>query len=222
MLFFRVEDPGRRPSADLFVFIQDVAGVTTDGRLVDQGQAALFDDYSGTHTVSNEFDDEETDTIRQLREVKGLYELLSGGTVFKGVYYLLVGCDKTIKIDLRGELLQSLLIVCLSVELEDLDVQGLHVLELHLKLDLLLHLEPLRVGLQEADYGLCCDGLVLLQLLFAALELLQVLQPLRGIGLINGDPLLDAFEEFNLKVFLVPLEGAILGLANLLKIFSDQ
>ena len=40
--------------------------------------------------------------------------------------------------------------------------------------------------------------------------------------MINGDPLLDAFEEFNLEVFLVPLEGAILGLANLLKIFSDQ
>ena len=65
-------------------------------------------------------------------------------------------------------------------------------------------------------------GFVLLQLVFAALELLQVFQALRGIGLIYGDPLLDTFEELNLEVFLVPLEGAILGLANFLKIFSDQ
>ena len=68
--------------------------------------------------------------------------------VFKGVYFLLDGCDKTIEVDIMGEFLQSLLIVGLSVELEDLDAQSLHVLELHLKLDLLIHLEPLRVGLQ--------------------------------------------------------------------------
>jgi hypothetical protein len=48
----------------------------------------------------------------------------------------------------------SLLIVGLSVELEDLDVQGMHILELHFKLDLLLYLKPLRVGFQEADDGL--------------------------------------------------------------------
>jgi hypothetical protein len=40
--------------------------------------------------------------------------------------------------------------------------------------------------------------------------------------LIDGDPLLDTFQELNLEEFVVPLEGAIFGLANLLQIFSDQ